>query len=187
MSRIPAAVTYLLVALVILAADLWTKQVVFELMDASIVSGHDGRPSARGNEISLIDGWMSFEPAANTGAFAGSFGDHPWFLVTVSVLAVAITAGIVLWPSRSPPTLVVSLGLLAGGAVGNLHDRFEHSAVRDFLKIYHWGHTWPNFNLADSAICTGVGLLFLREFLLWRRDRTQLEEKPQTPLTDGEQ
>ena len=180
MSRNPAFVIYLLVALGIMAADLWTKQAVFELMDAAIVERPGDRPTAVGNEIPLIDGWLSFEPAANTGAFAGAFGDHAWFLVTVSILAVLITAGIVLWTARSAPTLVVSLGLLAGGAGGNLYDRFEHAAVRDFVKVYHWDYTWPNFNLADSAICTGVGLLFLREFLLWRKSRREPDAKGET-------
>ena len=170
MRRTPAFVIYLLVALGILVADLWTKQAVFELMDAAVVDGPGDRPTAVGNEIHLSHGWLSFEPAANTGAFAGTFGDHAWFLVTVSILAVLITAGIVLWPARSAPTLVVSLGLLAGGAVGNLYDRFEHAAVRDFLKVYHWGYTWPNFNLADSSICVGVVLIFIH---LWRDSRRQ--------------
>ena len=57
------------------------------------------------------------------------------------------------------------LGLIWGGTCGNLYDRAVHGYVRDFVKWFlEWGgrqHVWPNFNVADSAICVGVGLLVL--------------------------
>ncbi len=74
-------------------------------------------------------------------------------------------------PRRHSPSLPVALGLLAGGALGNLYDRFYFGGVRDFIKCYHGDWVWPNFNLADSAICTAVGLLLLREFLFSRKQR----------------
>ncbi len=55
----------------------------------------------------------------------------------------------------------VALGLIAGGAVGNLIDRLMHGAVVDFLDVYWKSYHWPAFNIADSCICVGVVLFFL--------------------------
>jgi signal peptidase II len=61
--------------------------------------------------------------------------------------------------------LQIGLHLILGGAIGNLIDRFRLGYVVDFLDVYlKWGgqaHHWPAFNVADSAICIGIGLLFL--------------------------
>lgn len=68
-------------------------------------------------------------------------------------------------PSAQRLTLT-SLGLILGGAVGNLIDRVRLGFVVDFLDVHWHGHHWPAFNLADSAICVGVGLLLLET--LWQ-------------------
>jgi signal peptidase II len=63
-------------------------------------------------------------------------------------------------------------GLMLGGIVGNLVDRLRLGYVVDFLDFYWGRHHFPAFNVADSAICTGVGLYILSQFLFARR-RTQ--------------
>lgn len=55
----------------------------------------------------------------------------------------------------------VSLGLIAGGAIGNLIDRVRLGAVVDFLDFYFGSYHWPAFNVADSCICVGVGIFFI--------------------------
>ena len=65
--------------------------------------------------------------------------------------------------SRPGPRL--ALGLIAGGIIGNLIDRIRIGSVIDFLSFYMGEHHWPAFNVADSAICVGVGLYIL---LSWR-------------------
>jgi len=55
----------------------------------------------------------------------------------------------------------LALGMVIGGAIGNVIDRLIHGAVVDFLYFYHGAWYWPAFNVADSAICIGVGLLLL--------------------------
>ena len=57
--------------------------------------------------------------------------------------------------------LQVGLHLILGGAIGNLVDRFRFGYVVDFLDFYVRDHHWPAFNVADSAICIGIALLFL--------------------------
>jgi signal peptidase II len=67
--------------------------------------------------------------------------------------------------------LLSSLGLIWGGALGNIHDRLRWGKVVDFLDFHVAGYHWPAFNVADIAICAGAGLLALS---IWR-------EKPKTP------
>ncbi len=182
MNRWMALLYYLVVAAAIAGSDLWTKAAIFELLGARLEPAAGGEPHFdQGREYPLIDDWLSLEATYNLGAFNGSFAGLPLLLVAISIGAVLVTLGIVLYPPRSPSALVWALGLLAGGALGNLYDRQVYGAVRDFVKVFHFGFTWPNFNLADSAICTGVGLLFLRELLLWRQARRVRAARPPEP------
>ena len=87
-----------------------------------------------------------------------------------SLVAVAIVAGLVWWLSRaSSPLLAVAIGLIVGGAVGNVVDRMRLGAVVDFLDFQLGSWHWPAFNLADSAICVGVAAMLLDGLLLQRQ------------------
>jgi signal peptidase II len=55
----------------------------------------------------------------------------------------------------------LGLALILGGALGNVYDRIVHGTVTDFLELYYRGFSWPAFNVADSAITIGVGLVML--------------------------
>ncbi|MCB4825415.1 signal peptidase II [Roseicella aerolata] len=93
-----------------------------------------------------------------------SFGllsaDHPATPWLLSTLALAIVAGLVIWMTRDRrPGMAAAVGLIAGGALGNVVDRLRHGAVTDFLDFHAAGYHWPAFNLADTAIFLGVALL----------------------------
>lgn len=78
--------------------------------------------------------------------------------------AIAVFCIVVVYAMRtdvSDRVLQVGLHLILGGAIGNLVDRFRFGYVVDFLDFYVRDHHWPAFNVADSAICIGIGLLFL--------------------------
>ncbi len=82
-----------------------------------------------------------------------------WFL---PLAAVAISAVLVVWLYRVRQLrAAVGIGLIIGGAMGNLVDRLQFGAVVDFLDFYAWGIHWPAFNLADSAITVGAVVLIL--------------------------
>lgn len=85
-----------------------------------------------------------------------------WFFVAVAVGALAFL--LVLFKQHCVDNIgyTVALGLIGGGAVGNLIDRLRFGSVVDFLDFYVAGHHWPAFNVADSAICVGVGLFLYR-------------------------
>ncbi len=86
-----------------------------------------------------------------------------------SLVAAAIVAGLAWWLSRvRSPFLAVAIGLIIGGAVGNVADRVRLGAVVDFLDFHVGSWHWPAFNLADSAICIGVAAMLLDGLLLHR-------------------
>jgi signal peptidase II len=82
-----------------------------------------------------------------------------WILVLV---ALAITGAMAWWLARAPSRLVAAaLGLVIGGALGNVVDRIRFGAVFDFVDLHVAGWHWPAFNVADAAIVAGAGLLLL--------------------------
>ena len=108
----------------------------------------------------------------NRGVSFGLFNtgsDHgPWIL---SALAVAICIVLVVWLFRGPTRAVGwGIGLILGGAIGNVIDRLMHGAVVDFVDLHAGGAHWPAFNVADSAITLGAGLLILDS--LFHRDKS---------------
>ncbi len=184
MNRLGAIACYAFLATAIIASDLWSKRAVFELLGADAVRlADDPNYFPRPREVSLVDGWLSFEATMNRGAFSGWFSRYPALLMLVALFAVLVTVLLAAVPRRSAPSIVIPLGLICGGALGNLYDRFHFGAVRDFIKCYRGDWVWPNFNIADSAICVGVGLLLVREFAVAHRARRARRAAP-TPATE---
>jgi signal peptidase II len=111
--------------------------------------------------IHLI-GTLDFELARNTGASFSLFQGKAFILVPVAVVLVVVL-GVVAWRAPTAGRAAI-LGLILGGALGNLCDRFfrgDHGAVVDFIAL----HFWPTFNVADSCIVVGCVLLVIS--LLW--------------------
>jgi len=141
------------VAIVVLALDQLTKTWVSTSL-------------AEGGWWSPLPGlWRIFRIThiTNSGAAFGIFPDQGKFFI---VIAVVVALAIVLY-YRYLPTgnwlVRLSLGLQLGGAIGNLLDRIRYGHVVDFIDIGFW----PIFNVADTAIVTGVGIL---AYCLWRDD-----------------
>jgi signal peptidase II len=109
----------------------------------------------------------------NRGMSFGLFNRNAaWNAALFSVLAVVIVTALLVWLWRTESRLVAAgVGLVAGGAVGNVVDRLRLGAVTDFLD-FHWGEWhFATFNLADAAISVGVALLLL-DALLSRREKS---------------
>ena len=151
------------IAAAVFALDQLTKFFVLRLL-------------GRGDEKIIVDGFFKFVHWGNTGAAWSLFNQ---FAGSNQLLAVfALAALLVLYLTRhhfDSHTVIgqLSLGLIFGGIAGNLVDRFTHGHVVDFIYFYiarrGGGEIgFPAFNVADSAICTGVGLLFL---LSWQKDQ----------------
>lgn len=110
----------------------------------------------------------------NRGASFGLFQtDSPWGPRLLSGFSIVVIAGLLvwIWRTRERP-LALALGLIAGGAAGNLIDRLSLGHVVDFLDFHAGGYHWPAFNLADSAITVGVAIVLYGSLIGKRTDRT---------------
>jgi signal peptidase II len=122
-----------------------------------------------GSPVSVLDGFFSLTLVMNPGLAFGLLSSTPtawrWIVALLSMGALGVLAvvGMRLLPEGGW-TARLALGLIFGGAVGNLIDRGRFGAVVDFLDFYWRGYHWPAFNVADSAISVGVTLLALRMF-----------------------
>ena len=93
-------------------------------------------------------------------------GDGPLNHLILALLATAIAGFLLRWMARAEtPLVAVALGAVIGGAVGNVIDRLRLGHVVDFLDFHAMGWHWPAFNVADSAITVGAGILILEGFL----------------------
>lgn len=139
---------YLLISLAVLALDQWTKWLVELHVPLSAV-----QPVFPGLNITHVQ---------NTGVAFGMFardGGAPWFLAVMVIAALtAVGAYFVLAP-REHRLLLTSLGLILGGALGNLIDRINAGAVTDFIDVYVGTYHWYFFNVADAAISVGIALM----------------------------
>jgi signal peptidase II len=122
--------------------------------------------------IPVIDGFFSLTYVRNAGAAFGLFADLPWaarmpLLVLVSVGALGVMLFILRGLHPNEVGLRVALAGVLGGAVGNLIDRVRYGEVVDFFDVYWREYHWPAFNVADSCITVGIGVLLLHS--LWPR------------------
>jgi signal peptidase II len=120
-----------------------------------------------GAPVGVIDGVFSLTLVMNPGLAFGMLGTLPlgwrWAVALLSVGALGVLATLArrLLPEGGT-VAAVAIGMIFGGAAGNLIDRARFGAVVDFLDFYWRGWHWPAFNVADSAISVGVALLALR-------------------------
>jgi signal peptidase II len=114
----------------------------------------------------VIPGFFDIVHARNRGAAFSMFADstspwRPFFLIGLSLAALILVAGILRKASNLDKPTAIGLSLILGGALGNVFDRIVSGAVTDFLDFYVGNLHWPAFNVADSAIVIGSGLLLL--------------------------
>ena len=120
--------------------------------------------------VEVIPGFFNLTYITNTGAAFGLFAGEQTLLRQAFFIAVAMAALLVMFFTyrhlHSQGRLFVhAIGMIAGGAIGNLLDRLRLGSVVDFLDFYLKGYHWPAFNVADSAITVGVGLFILGSLL----------------------
>lgn len=116
------------------------------------------------NLVMVWNRGVSFGMLNSAGAFA------PWLLAG---LALAVVIGLLVWLRRTEHWLIaIGLGLVIGGALGNVVDRLRYGAVVDFLDFHAAGYHWPAFNVADAAICIGAAVIVVDGLLAPRRQYT---------------
>lgn len=151
----------LVIALVVLVLDQLTKWAALDLLDLG------ARPIVVTPYFNLVLVWnrgVSFGMLDGIGAIT------PWLL---SGLALGVVIGLLFWLKQSAhPLIAVGLGMVIGGAFGNVVDRMRYGAVVDFLDFHVAGYHWPAFNIADAGICVGAGLILVDGLLAPRRQYT---------------
>ncbi|MGA8622032.1 MAG: signal peptidase II [Candidatus Sulfotelmatobacter sp.] len=153
MTKNSARTIYFLIALIVVLLDRWTKHIVAQRI-------------ALYSHIQIIPGFFRLTHTENTGAAFSLFADSPapWktgLLIAFSVIALLVVS-VLLWKNNHAHMVTgIGLSLILGGALGNLWDRLARGRVVDFLLVYVKRYQWPVFNLADSAIVVGAGLLVL--------------------------
>lgn len=143
----------LLPAAVIVALDQLTKAIALDRLPAGV-------------PVELTT-WLALTLVMNPGLAFGMLAGLPttwrWVVALLSVAALVVLVRVALrvlpgngWPGQ------LAVGLIFGGAIGNLIDRVRWGAVIDFVDVHWRGYHWPAFNVADSAISVGVAVLAVR-------------------------
>lgn len=145
-------VHFLILSAAVILLDLWTKSLVLARIEL-----HEA--------ITVVPNFFQLVHVRNTGAAFGLGANASSKLVPIllNAGAIAVFCVVVIYALRTAVTdrlLQTGLHLILGGAIGNLLDRFRFGYVVDFLDVYVGRHHWPAFNVADSAICIGIALLF---------------------------
>ena len=146
---------WLWLAVLVFVLDQGSKQVVLQMLEY-------------GQRVTVIDGYFDWTHLYNRGAafsfLAGESGWQRWFFAAI---ALGVSAVLVVWMKRlkSDETwLAIALALVLGGALGNLYDRITLGYVVDFLHFYWQDYHFPAFNIADTCISIGAGLMILDLF-----------------------
>lgn len=139
-------------AAVLLVADQYTKQLASRTLEY-------------GEQI-YVAPFLNWTLLHNTGAAFSFLADAGgWQNTLFAVVAIVVSVFIVYWLAatpRSAPWQALALALVLSGALGNVYDRLTLGYVVDFIQLHYRHHYWPAFNIADSAITVGAGLLIIQ-------------------------
>ena len=148
-----AAALFWPIAVVGATLDLWSKWAVFQWLDIN-----------QGDYYIVIDRFLRIIPVENKGAAFSMFHGWRFFLVSISLIALIVMITLFFSRKITHKLVMFSLGCMTAGIIGNLYDRaFNDGRVRDFIDVLIpvIDYSWPTFNVADSLLCVGVGLLII--------------------------
>ena len=150
--------TGIFTAFIVAILDLISKKEIFEMLENRAVNGlfSDSQIEIT-SFFNLVHVW-------NRGVSFGMFNNLPNSWIIFSTIQFLIAAALLVWLFKNEKIhFSYALGLILGGAFGNLIDRILHGAVADFLDFHIFTYHWPAFNLADSAVFIGVMILCFDE------------------------
>jgi signal peptidase II len=137
-----------------LVLDQWTK----------IMARASLKPLGPFNPKVVIDGFFNLRYSENPGVAFGMLQQLPGGRLLLTLLAVVAFVLVIAYLRKTEPDaarLHVALGLVGGGALGNVIDRVAYGRVTDFIVWHVKEHEWPAFNVADAALCVGVALMVI--------------------------
>lgn len=153
---------YFLIALIIFLIDQGTKYLIATQMTI-------------GEQAPVIGNFFLITSHRNRGAAFGILEDQRWFFIVFTIIVVIGIVWYLQKVKRLPNKLLpIALSLVLGGTFGNFIDRLLTGEVVDFLQFNFGSYTFPIFNVADSCIVIGFGLIVLDSFLDVRREKKAL-------------
>ncbi|MFK5926805.1 MAG: signal peptidase II [Desulfuromusa sp.] len=129
-----------------------------------------------GESKRVVSNFFHITYVRNPGAAFGILSDNAIrlpFFITISILAALGILWYIRKISSEKRWQQLALGLILSGALGNLIDRIRFSEVVDFLDVHWYNYHWPAFNVADSAICVGVTIMFICS---WHEERQKTRQ-----------
>ncbi|QOR68492.1 signal peptidase II [Cytobacillus suaedae] len=139
---------YYLIALVIIVFDQLTKWAIVTYMSL-------------GESITVVENFLYITSHRNRGAAWGILQGQMWFFYIVTVIVVIILVTYIQKLPKDQRIMGYALGLMLGGAIGNFIDRIFRKEVVDFINTYIFTYDFPIFNIADSALVVGVGIVLV--------------------------
>jgi len=166
------------------AADLISKQLIFSWR---------GLPQQL-PPFWLIEPYVGIETAVNQGALFGMGQGKGWLFAILSIVALfGICVWLFVFKAAESKWLIVAMGLVTGGIIGNLYDRLGipnlpdelHGGVRDWILFKYQDYVWPNFNIADSLLVVGAFMLGIHSLFLSPAEQTKSPASDLRSKVDG--
>lgn len=151
---------YYLIALFVIIFDQWTKWLVVKNMELY-------------EQITLIDNFLYFTSFRNKGAAWGILQNQMIFFYIITIIVIA---GIIYYLHKHVKDNLlqgIAIAFILGGAIGNFIDRLFRKEVVDFIDVMIFTYDFPIFNVADSFLVIGVGLIFIATILEERKSRAE--------------
>jgi signal peptidase II len=141
-------VLYYIIAAIIIAFDQITKWLIVKNMEL-------------GESITIIENFLYITSHRNRGAAWGILQGQMWFFYIITAVVIVGIIYYIQKYTKENKVMGIALGFMLGGAIGNFIDRLFRKEVVDFINTYIFSYDFPIFNVADSALCVGVVLLFI--------------------------
>lgn len=143
---------YYLLAVLVILFDQVTKWFVVQAMKL-------------GQSIPIIENYFYLTSHRNRGAAWGILEGQMWFFYIITSIVIVFVVYYLQTQGKKQPLLGTALALILGGAIGNFIDRLFRKEVVDFIDVYIFAYDYPIFNIADSALVVGVGLIIIQTFI----------------------
>ncbi|MCA0969350.1 signal peptidase II [Halobacillus litoralis] len=153
---------YYLIALVIIALDQLTKWIVVTQMEL-------------GQSIPVIEGFLSWTSHRNQGAAWGILQGQMWFFYIITAVVIVFVIYYMQQYGKESKLAGIALALILAGAIGNFIDRLFRKEVVDFADTIIFGYDFPIFNVADSSLVIGVGLVMIATIIDERKKKGSMK------------
>jgi signal peptidase II len=151
-------VLYYIIAVIIIGIDQVTKWLIVKNMEL-------------GESITVIENFIYITSHRNRGAAWGILQGQMWFFYIITTVVIIGIIYYIQKYTKENKVMGIALGLMLGGAIGNFIDRLFRKEVVDFINTYIFSYDFPIFNVADSALCVGVVLLFIQMLLEGKQEK----------------